>query len=259
VQTHVQSGRSLTEQARGGDPVPPEFASATRALSNAEKLRTLTGAALDEAIRHFDPDWDGTGKSDQERRAAALQQSSSVREQIGIHAALLIAGAMTIMQFEGTDRGKPAVLVAMAWLDRYQRMAERLWMPDVVLEQAGSGSSIGDRIRNELQENPDFMAVTNGVRAWRNQKGEVVLVSFGAVPVSNMASIDRSRARDRALAQLNWFAGEQITARSVGDGAFTAQSYADGSDRQFDSSSYLRRIEGESKVTCPRRSGPPIM
>src|SRR6476620_9316428 len=97
----VQSTREVIQAINGTDEVPPEVAKAQTELSNAERLRTLGGLALDDAIRHYNPAWTGTGKTEEQRRAEAVEVQNSIRQNIATHAALVVSGSITPIQFEG--------------------------------------------------------------------------------------------------------------------------------------------------------------
>ncbi len=132
VGTLVQSSRELLQAGSGGEEAPPEVATARNELSNAERLRTLTGLALDEAIRRYNPTWNGAGKTEEQRRAEAVKVHAAIRQTIATHAAVVVSGAMTPIQFEGLDAdGHLSVLVGMVWSDRQQRLAEGMWNPEL--------------------------------------------------------------------------------------------------------------------------------
>jgi len=248
IATRVQSDREFLQGTQGGDTPPPIVSQIRSELSNAERLRTLTGLALDNAIRHYDTGWDGTGKSEEQRRAEVVRLYSAVRENVAAHAAVLASGAITPVQFEGLDAdGKLAVLVGMVWSDRLQRLAESLWSPDLIVQPGLGGQSIANRIDAESQRDPAWLTATNGIRVWQDENGEKVLVSFGAAPATTLSSLDRSHARDRALAALQHFVGEQIESASEGGTALTYQETTGGKAATFDSGRYEERISAHSR------------
>ncbi|WP_157985962.1 hypothetical protein [Teichococcus vastitatis] len=247
VGTLISSNREYTMGAQGGEEAPPAIIQARSALSNAERLRTLTGLTLDEAIRQFDPQWDGTGRTEADRQAVANRIATDFRQRLGSRASVLATGAMTPVQFEGLNGdGKMAVLVGVVWSDRLQRLAEGLWSP--TLEGAGGppGQSLQDRIEAENRRDPAWMSATNGVRIWRDERGEKVLVAFGAAPATQLSSMDRSRARLGALAALQRFVAEQVEAADGENTALSFRGSTTNDGQAFDNSAYQNRIRARA-------------
>lgn len=246
VGARLKSDRSFLQGQQGGQNPPPAFVQATRELSNAERLRTLTGRALDEAIRQFDPTWDGTGQTEEQRQARAVRAYMDFRARIASRSAVYVAGAVVPVQFEGNDPdGKLTVLVAMAWSERLARISEGLWAP-IVPEREAPDRSIAARVEEEERRDPAWLASANGVRLWRDERGETVLVAFGAVGTSSVPSADVSRAKLYALAAMQRFVGEQIAAGQDETSSLSFRETADGRQATFDNATYQQVVRARA-------------
>ncbi len=241
------NGREFLQVARGEESLP-EMERARAELSNADRLRTLAGKALDDAIRHYDPAWDGTGMTEEQRRGRATRLASSIRETVSTRAMVFTAGAMTPVQFEGpTAEGKLSVLVGMVWSNRHQKLAEALWSPDAPVRSAAAGESIAARIAAASRAEPAWAASSNGIRIWTDEKGEKVLVAFGTAPATSLNSLDRTRAHDNALLALQRFVGERLVVNTDGKEAFQYRETADGRGQSFDTGDYRANIVARSR------------
>ena len=73
VGVDLTSGRSLIV-SDGSDEIPNLIEKKIRApLSNMDKALALTGMALDNEIKEYDKNWDGTGKSNDERKLKIIK------------------------------------------------------------------------------------------------------------------------------------------------------------------------------------------
>ncbi|MDO9713158.1 hypothetical protein [Paracraurococcus lichenis] len=239
--------REFVQIGRGGDEAPP-VARARTELSNAEKLRTLTGRALDDAIRQYDPQWDGTGRTEEQRRTQATRLSSSIREFVAARSSVFLAGAMTPIQFEGLDNeGRLSVLVGAVWSTRQQKLAENLWNPDVPVTFGDPALPIAERIEAASEKDPAWAASTNGVRCWADERGERVLVAFGAAPATDLASLDRRVAHTRALGALQRFVGESVATATADEFRFDYRKDTGGREQTFDPSAAEARIAARAR------------
>lgn len=248
VATEVRSARSVDIFAAGADDPPPPARPATEQISNAERLSTLNGLALDNAIRQFNPSWNGANMTEEQRRAQAVQQQVQVRESIAARARLFTSGAFTAHQCEGTNtEGTYSVGVVMLWSSRLQTVSQMLVDPSVRLPPAPPAPPLAEQFAARGQAAPDWLAVTGGTRVWTNERGERVVVGFGAVAATGLASVDEQRARLRALAAIQRFAGERLESRSTEDSEFTDRTTGAGT-RTFDAGSFEQRIEARANT-----------
>jgi hypothetical protein len=182
---------------------------------------------------------------------------AAIRQTVATHAAVVVSGAMTPIQFEGLDAdGHLSVLVGMVWSDRQQRLAEAMWNPELPSRPGTPGLSIAARIAEETQRDPAWLASTNGVRKWEDEKGEKVLLAFGAAPATSLPSMDRSRASDRALAALQRFVGERIAGSSNDRDNLIFQERGSGQENTFDSGQYFQKIVANSREITIRGTSP---
>jgi hypothetical protein len=249
IATEVRGNeREFVQIERGGEEAPPAVARARAELSNAERLRALTGRALDDAIRQYDPQWDGTGRTEEQRRAEGARLWSSVHEFIAARSAAFLAGAMTPIQFEGLDdEGRLSVLVGAVWSTRQQKLAEGLWNPDISVPFGDPGQPIAARIEAATEKDPAWAASTNGVRCWTDERGERVLVAFGATQATDLASLDRRIAYTRALGALQRFVGESVATVTDDEFRFDYRKGADGREQTFDHGAANARIAARTR------------
>lgn len=246
VATEIRSNRSVDIFAAGADEPPPPTRPATERISNAERLSTLTGLALDDAIRQFNPNWNGANMTEEQRRAQAVQQQVRVRESIAARARLFTSGAFTAYQCEGpNDENTYSVGVVMFWSSRLQAISQMLVDPSVRLPPAPPGLPLNEQFAARARENADWLAFTGGTRVWTDERGQRVVVGFGAVAATGLASVDEQRARLRALAAIQRFAGERIESRSTEDSDFADRTTGEGT-RTFDASAFEQRIESRA-------------
>ena len=98
--SELSSDQKLSILKAGGDEIPPPN-DISEALSLADKANTLTGLALDNEIRKFEPDWDGSGKTDEQRRAEAVRLQSLYQQRIAARVAVDLLGVVVVAQCEG--------------------------------------------------------------------------------------------------------------------------------------------------------------
>ena len=249
VATEIASHRASAIYLSGGDAPPPALDQPIKELSIAEKMNKLTGLALDDAIRHFDPTWDRTGKTEDQQRQEVVRVQAAVTEYIEARSALLTEGAFVVTQCEGPNSdGKYSVLTGLTWSNRLATIAQSVADPAVKLPVTLPRASILEQFKNETARNPDWLAYTQGARVWFNESGEPVILGFGVAPGSSLAGGDQARARLQALAAIQRFVGEQIEARDTDNFQFSTREYASGQQKVFDASVFQERIEGRAST-----------
>jgi hypothetical protein len=247
MRSMIRSDRSAAIQVFGGDNAPPSLKPAVDQLSLAEKTRVLADKAVDAEIKKYDPKWAG----DASARASKVATTQMLLDQnVESSTDLFASGAFTVAQCEGPstgDQGKYSILVGLIWSPELQRVAETIWNPALKLPPAQGGVPLAKQFEGFAAENPDWLAYTEGVRVFTNEKGERVVVGFGVAPKTSLASADQARARLLAQAAIQRFLGENITARSADAERFARQDYSDESVASFDYSTYESTIKAVSK------------
>lgn len=212
--TDMRGDRSASVFKASEDQLPPDVGPA-RALSNAEKLTTLTGKALDNAIEQFDPNWNGAGMTQEQKHEQALTMRRTAIENIAANARLAAAGAFTIKQCEGNDiNGHYSVGTGVIWSPKLDDIARSIVDPRVKLAPQPPAPPLQDQFATEAAAEPNWMAYTQGARVYTNEKGERVIVGFGVAAGSDVASVDISQARLRAMGAIQRFVGEKVEARA---------------------------------------------
>lgn len=244
----VNSGR-IAEVFQGGtDAGAPPPRPVTEQVSLAARLNTLVGAQLDDAIRQFNPAWSGGNATEEERKAQAAREQVTVQTRVAARAQLFAAGAFTAHQCEGPNAdGRYTVLVAMMWSLRLQEIAESIIDP-ARARPTVPAAPLAEQFRLRTQENPTWLSTTMGARVWTNEKGERVVVGFGAVGGTSSASIDEDRARLQALGAIQRFFGEKVEVRDTENGQFVARENAGGERQVFDNQAFESRIESRAKT-----------
>ncbi len=253
IRQKVETEASAEWLHRGVTP-PEPIARAARAVSLAERARILAGHKLDDEIRKYDPQWNGEGRSDEERRRHAAVISTRYRERLSREARLLAAGATVVVQCEGTAAedgtdaaGRDQLLLGFLWSPRLAYIAQNLARGVRPVDPGEDRRSLQERFAALSAQNPDWMATTLGVRVWTDENGEPVVVGFGAAPASRIRTLDDEVAHSAAIAAIARFAGEAIVASTGTGKGFEQKVFEDGSGRISDDGSFERRVESVSR------------
>lgn len=247
IRTTIRSDRASAIKTFGGDEAPPSLKPTVEQLSLSDKALVLADKAVDAEIRKYDSKWTGD-TADKKEKIAKLQVK--LDQNIASSTELFASGAFTAMQCEGPseqDDGKYAVLVGLIWSPKLQEIAEAIWNPAATIPLAPAGVSVKEQFASAAASNPDWMAFTEGVRVYTDDKGERVVVGFGVAPRTSLAAADQGRARLHALAAIQRFLGEKIVAQSTAKNRFEGREFTDDTTTSFDSSEYSSRISAVSK------------
>ena len=246
----LRSQRETLLYKAGGDQSPPLPGQATPP-SNAERLTTLSGLALDNAIRQFDPKWNGGSLSDAEKRQQAITLMNQASEEDEAQARVDAEGAFTAVQCEGplsAENGSAyGVLVGLIQSPKLARVAQSITDPRIKAPPFPKKLPIDDQFAQRAAEQGDWMAFTQGARVWSDEKGDPVVIGFGVTSASSMSSADQAQARLRALVAVQRFVGEQIVARERGNGLVADTETANGQRQDLDSSVFQQRIAARAK------------
>ena len=241
-------GRSFEAAINGGEDLPPVVKNAATQLSVADKALTLTGASLDAEIKKFKPDWDGTGRTEDQRRQEIVKVQTHLREQIEQFTRVLISGAITAVQCEGPNSdGRYSVMTGTMWSFKLAQIAQSVTNPSFTLPPNKPQISLQERFEQLNKDKPDWMALTEGVRVWTDESGKRVIVGFGTVPATSQASIDASRARTRAFAAIQYFVAEQVESNNSDNVDFGYRETSTGA-QSFDNSTYEQKIRSRAQA-----------
>ncbi|PYF04147.1 hypothetical protein BJ122_104126 [Rhodopseudomonas faecalis] len=247
IKTTIRSDRATAIKMMGGDNAPPSLKPAVEQLSLSDKALVLADKAVDAEIKKYDPKWSGTTAQRQEK-IAKLQVT--LNQNIASSAEVFASGAFSAVQCEGPsteDSGKYAVLVGLIWSPKLQAIAEAIWDPSIIIPPAPPKVRLKSQFDEMAAVNPDWMAYTEGVRVYTDEKGSRVVVGFGVAPKTSLASADHGRARLHGLAAIQRFLGEKIVARSSASNRFERREFSDDSATSFDTSEYNSQITAVSK------------
>ena len=246
ISTYVSSGRSREIYKGGGDNIPPATAKVASAMSIADKALTLTTKALDEEIKKYDPNWDGTGRSEEERKQEILKAQTEVKENSDLFSRVMAAGAMTPVQCEGPNNDKKyAVYVGLIWSQKLAAISAAITDPSFDLPVEKPGIPLKERLAQFDKDDPNWMAATLGVRVFTDENGHRVVVGFGSSPASFDEGIDEDAARDQAIVAIQRFVAENIVAHGKQDGIFAARSTNNGTNT-YDAKTYTNSVIAEA-------------
>lgn len=253
----VESQQIASIFRAGGDetPAPPgPLGKMEEGLSLVEKTQVLRGMALDAKIREFDPDWDGTNKTDEERRAKVVTLQQTFERRIGSRAAALTIGSTVATQCEGPAAadgsqtgGRYEVLVGMIWSYKLAYDALAMTIPGIGAAPAQGGKPLNERFADMSATDPDWITGVLGLRVFPDENGERVLVGFAAVPTSALKNADISMAKLVATDWINRFAGEAIEVTSQLDESFTYRQLDSTDEQVLDASTYNEMISSRAQ------------
>jgi len=256
VKLMISSGRFAELLKRGGETPPSMFKNPLKKLSIADKSRVLAEKGLDNAIKYFDPNWNGTGMTEAQKRKKLVTLQEQFGQQISAQARLFTSGSFVVTNFEGPDEdGDYSVLVGIIWSLKLANIAESVFNPEVQVQPVAAQDPILEQLSNIEKEDPNIYCYTNGVRVWTNEKGQRVIVSFGSVPASSSITIDRDQATLIARSGIQRFVAELVETKATIEGSTTYQETATG-DYTFDNNEFHRRIDARSKSLALRGTIP---
>jgi len=247
VGAELDSDRSL-ELLEQGNELPPMMETVKKELSIMDKARTLTSLALDNQIKNFDPTWDGTGKSKEEKIQRIAVQTEKYQENLKQNARLFLQGTSPIFNAEGPSSGEYLVVVGLVWSPNMAKVAEAMYNPTVSLEPGKPKPPIREQIKNMLSGNPESLASTMGVRVWRDENGDRTVVSFAAASGKGSPTIAKKKSALRARAQMAQFIAENVVSAGGLSGNETLISFDDDSVEAFNEEDFNQTITAKAKT-----------
>lgn len=234
-----------------GGGVAPEIVDAVdtdRQLSVVQKSERLLDAELDRLMRRYDPDWDGTGLSDAEKRQRVVAQREVIRNSLKQRARFMVRGASPMFNAEGAnDLNQYSVTVGIVWSPKLIDTVERLRRPSGSASKGRPGLSITQRIDAMLEKDRYALAAFQGLRVWRDGDGNPVVVSAYAIDRQGSDSISQRRAALHARGQIATWIAEDIVSRDSTGGQHILDSYADGLTRNYDETTFHTRITATAR------------
>ena len=243
----LKSSRSFV-LSEFGDEIPNRLKKeVVEPLSIMDKANTLTGLALDNEIKKFDPNWDGTNKTEDERKVKMAEQSEIYKEHLASKARMFLQGATPIFNAEGPNEdGKYVVAVGIVWSGKSTRVAESVYNPTISLPQ-GPKKSLS--IQNQLENLSDeVLAATLGVRMWWDEEGLPVVISFAQAKGTGSTIIAKKKTANRASHQIAQFVAEQIVSSASDVSIEEIHYYDDGSHKAWDQDEFDLNIQTRSNT-----------
>lgn len=256
VGAEISSKRGLQMFEEGGQ-VSPGLGKVKSHLSIMDKARTLIDAELDDQIKKYDPSWDGTGVPEDQKRDALAIQTEKYTENLAQHAQLFLQGATPIFNAEGPVGEDYLVVVGLVWSPTMTRVAESMYNPSAKTPKGKPSRPIKDQI-DDLIENEKLngIASTMGVRVWRDENGDRVVVSFAAESGVGSTAIAKKKSGLRARSQIAQFISENVTSDGVLSGDETLVYFDDGGLEAFDQTSFQQEIKATSRRVCMQGVAP---
>jgi hypothetical protein len=245
LKVELESSRSLTVTEFGNEIPNRLKEEVVEPLSIMDKAATLTGLSLDNEIRKFDPTWDGTNKTDNERIVKMAESRELYIENLVSKSRMFLQGATPIFNAEGpNDEGKYVVAVGIVWSGKSARVAESVYNPTVAPPQ---GKKNALTIKNQLDNLSDEeLAATLGVRVWWDEEGLPVIVSFAQAKGTGSTIIAKKKTAQRARHQIAQFVAENIVAETSQTGGDVLDYYEEGSHQSFDKEEFRMEIRSRA-------------
>ena len=253
IATDIKSTRSLTMLEGGGAGAPKlgTIVELHKELSLVQKGERLMSAELDAKLRRHYPDWDGTGVSPELAKRKVATLVNALLNEMSSKATQVISGATPMFHAEGyDDRGDYIVLVGIVWSPALADIARSFYDPEFQLTATEPGQPVRQMLTQRLANDSTSLATFNGVRVWRDEKGQRVLISAAS---HDRGSEDFITSRKNELVARNRmarFIAETVTSNSSSDlGKNSYLEYADGSNEVFDAQTFNSQITAETAQT----------
>ena len=242
----IQSDSKLTDTEINED-VPQSYIKALiEPVSTAERVHKLTNLALDDQIRRFDPEWDGTNITKEEKVSKVVIQNQRYVDRVFARSRAYLQGASTIFTAEGNSDDVYTVVVGIVWSFKSAKMAEAIYIPNAPLPKGKKNQfSIKDRLK-KLSD--DKLAASMGTRVWWDERGMPVVVSFSATDGKGLKSIARKKTSLKARAQIARFVSEIVESDAQSNTDETMQAYDNDTIEGFDNSFFEEKITARSKL-----------
>ncbi|MEA3420323.1 MAG: hypothetical protein U9Q97_01445 [Acidobacteriota bacterium] len=196
-----------------------------------QKAKILAGAKLDQEIKKTGVEVTEE-RLEAKRRMVAIQTRRDMAGRLrNISEASLkasacafadVQGTQIMQSFEGSYHDNYQVVVITLWSHNLQRLVDS--MRRGTAPMALPRKQAKKKVANQLPEDPKELSCLTGVRAYIDQNGEHVLLSFGQSGVEVLAgrkdkayALAGKKARLRAMAAMRTFMGEKMAFSSTED------------------------------------------
>ncbi len=242
IETKLSSSQLLTiSQGNESDGNPPKmFVENQKDIALIEKAYILAGDKLDAKIREYRPNWDGTGKTEKERKAELekikIVQERKYQNKIQNSSRLYIQGLAPIFTAEGIEDGNYTVVVGLLWTPEMIQLGQAMVNKSmrVKLKKKRKKKPVKEQIANRLSKDPSFLALQEGVRVWSNEFGERTVVSFAAESRFGIPAVYKRKAKIKAQGRLASFVKSNLEANDMLDNAETLQNDVEGGSTAYD-------------------------
>lgn len=193
------------------------------------KAKRLAEAKLDQALVDSGVDVETEKRvieserikrKEKQKRAEKKQHISEASMTAAACALANIQGTQIIQAFEGSMDGSYQVVVVSVWTQNLQRMVDSMSSGrapyNLPIKKAKQ------EVTRQLPKNAQHLACLSGVRAYINQHGEHVLLSFGQAGVEVIGGrkdkayeLAGKKARLRAMANIRNFMGEKVAFKNI--------------------------------------------
>jgi hypothetical protein len=249
VAAEIGSERASEVLQLGGDIAPPAVKEAAAQLSVMDKALALTDKALDAEIKKFDPTWDGTGKTEEQRRERVVTMQEQYKSALAARSRLFLSGALPVFQAEGNDiDGRYTVGAALVWSPRTQLVASAITSDAVHLPLDAPEPPIRQQLQSQMNADPHFLASSQGVRIWTNEKGEQTVVSFASIDRTRSKQLNNRKAGAEARKMIGQFVAEMVATAEEGSEQLTTQRLANGEEEAFNESEFSTKVESKAKT-----------
>lgn len=250
IATEIKSTRSLTMVEGGGSSAPnlDIIVELHKELSLVQKGERLLSAELDAKLRRHYPDWNGTGASPEQAKRKVATLVNALLNEMSSKATQVIRGATPMFHAEGyDDRGDYIVLVGIVWSPALADIARSFYDAEFHIPATVPGQPVRQLLTQRLANDSTSLATFNGVRVWRNEKGQRVLISAASHDRGGEDFITSRKNELVARNRMARFIAETVTSNSSSDlGKNSYLEYADGSNAIFDTQMFHSQITAET-------------
>ena len=245
MKTDLSSSRSLIAFSADGEIPDRLKAEIVEPLSIMDKVNTLSDLALDNQIKKYNPSWDGTNKSRDEKINLLVSSVERYKESLSSRAEMFLQGATPIFNAEGMEDGEYVVVVGMVWSWKSTLVAESVYNPTVAPPVGRKNpKTIKERLNNLSDRE---LAASLGVRIWWDENGLPVILSFAQAKGSGSPIIAKKRTALRARTQIAQFIAENVVSNADEMGGEEIQFNDDDSRNDFNLGEFDLKIQAESK------------
>lgn len=252
IRTGIDSGATLELlKAGGGETLPEEEGQLTDIISLPERVPEMQTAELDQELAKFDESAIKSEDTKEQKVEKVLRLQSNLVENIKANAINVLNGVMVGRQCEGpaeadgtVTSGKYAVSVTLVWSPKLAQMARSMFNPKEARRSATPGISLKEFFANQAAQDPNWMAFQLGARVLTDEKGEMVVVGFGAARASSERSADEDQADLIAKNYIAQFKAASLVSTREERTMMTYKEYAASDSGEFlDASEFQKRVE----------------